>query len=455
MKKKFDFLRETTYYKSGNLSFRLGIFFLVSAPSISTIFFFISLLISTYNNYKNFLHDKWNYPFMLAGFILILTVSLSSLDFFSIDIEGWENYLNWISLFNWLPLFFCIWAFKPFLNSSDLRRKVLLILLCGSVPLMVSGYLQVFFDINGPFKILNGLIIWYQRADQQVLTGLFNNRNYASSWFTILWPVCLALLSQRKSKNKIYKKLAIYVFSISIITSLYLTFSRNGLLNFFLSTIIFLKSSLSIWLLLILILLVTLLVAAKTNIFPSSFQDLAIKILPNEILSRFTSIENIDNIYNSPRFLIWLNAIDFIKERPLLGWGAASFPLLFKSKNDVCCTKVYGQWFGHTHNLQIEMAYNYGLLFSFIVNITLLYIFYKSFKKIFITKNRISNIKVNNLNKFEKAWWISSFSLFFSQLFDFQYYDFRISIIFWIFISGLICKLHESSQEILKSEKDY
>ena len=48
-----------------------------------------------------------------------------------------------------------------------------------------------------------------------------------------------------------------------------------------------------------------------------------------------------------------------------------------------------------------------------------------------------------NLNKFEKAWWTSSFTFFFSQLFDIQYYDLRLNIIFWIFISGLIVKLQE------------
>ena len=109
------------------------------------------------------------------------------------------------------------------------------------------------------------------------LTGLFNNRNYASLWFTILWPICLAILSQRKNGSKFF----IYIFSISIISSIYLTYSRNGLLNLFLSSLIFLKGSLSIWLFLLLIVLITLLIAAITNIFPLSIKELAINILPS------------------------------------------------------------------------------------------------------------------------------------------------------------------------------
>ena len=38
-----------------------------------------------------------------------------------------------------------------------------------------------------------------------------------------------------------------------------------------------------------------------------------------------------------------------------------------------------------------------------------------------------------------KAWWSSFFSLFLSQMYDIQYFDFRISVSFWILLSGLIC----------------
>ena len=426
-------------FKTGNFLFRSGIFLLVSAPVLSSFLFLFSILISSYKNYKNFLSDKYNYPFFLASFFLIISVSLSTLETFSNKISGWSNYLNWVSLFNWLPLFFCIWAFKPYLYSSKSRKIILLLLLSGSVPLLISGYLQVFFDIHGPFKIFNGLIIWFQREGEPGLTGLFNNRNYASLWFTILWPICLAILSQRKNGSKFF----IYIFSISIISSIYLTFSRNGLLNLFLSSLIFLKGSLSIWLLIFLILLITLLIAAVTNIFPLSFKEFAISILPSEVIKRFSILENLEIFTSNARFSIWLSALEFIKERPFLGWGAASFPILYKTKHDICCYKSYLQWYGHTHNIQLEMALNYGLPFSLLINATLIFVFYKSFKKIFIFKRKNKSLEKINLNKFEKAWWTSSFTFFFSQLFDIQYYDLRLNVIFWIFISGLIVKLQE------------
>ena len=41
--------------------------------------------------------------------------------------------------------------------------------------------------------------------------------------------------------------------------------------------------------------------------------------------------------------------------------------------------------------------------------------------------------------KFDKAWWASFVTLFLSQMYDIQYFDFRISISFWILLTGLAC----------------
>ena len=117
-------------------------------------------------------------------------------------------------------------------------------------------------------------------------------------------------------------------------------------------------------------------------------------------------------------------------------------------KHDMCCYKSFLQWYAHTHNIQLEMALNYGLPFSFLLNTTLIIVFYKSFKKIFIFKKKDNSLEKINLNKFDKAWWTASFTFFFSQLFDMHFYDPRLNIIFWIFISGLIIKIQENNKKI-------
>ena len=45
--------------------------------------------------------------------------------------------------------------------------------------------------------------------------------------------------------------------------------------------------------------------------------------------------------------------------------------------------------------------------------------------------------QINELIHFERAWWTSIFSFCFTQLFDIQYFDARLSITAWILLSGL------------------
>ena len=53
---------------------------------------------------------------------------------------------------------------------------------------------------------------------------------------------------------------------------------------------------------------------------------------------------------------------------------------------------------------------------------------YNSFKKIY-------HYPLKNIN--EKAYWAASFIFLISQLVDVQYFDGRISIVFWLLLAGL------------------
>ena len=58
----------------------------------------------------------------------------------------------------------------------------------------------------------------------------------------------------------------------------------------------------------------------------------------------------------------------------------------------------------------------------------------------------------NESNLFDKAWWFSAFIFFILQTFDIQYFDLRLSILFWILLSGLI-NIINSNNNNLKIEK--
>ena len=94
-------------------------------------------------------------------------------------------------------------------------------------------------------------------------------------------------------------------------------------------------------------------------------------------------------------------------------------------------------WFGHTHNIFLEVSYNYGVLSALSLAVPIIIIVKKSFENIYLNRGGYQNIDHNFLQVFEKSWWTSTFCLLINQQFDMQYYDLRISILLWVLIAGL------------------
>ena len=85
------------------------------------------------------------------------------------------------------------------------------------------------------------------------------------------------------------------------------------------------------------------------------------------------------------------------------------------------------------------MANSYGILFSLLITITIVLVLFFSFKLIFLKNFSKNDIQTKNDLSFDKAWWSSFFALSLSQMYDVQYFDLRISISFWILLTGLLC----------------
>ena len=129
------------------------------------------------------------------------------------------------------------------------------------------------------------------------------------------------------------------------------------------------------------------------------------------------------------RIDIWQKAVTLILERPLLGWGAATFPILYLVRGGVENAQ-------HTHNMPLEIALTNGIPAAIILIIFVSYLVYKSWIYIFI-KNKNSDSKIN------KAWITSLLIIIFSHLSDLTYYDGRVSLLIWILLAGLKSILNE------------
>ncbi len=407
-------VKENLIKDFGKLSFLTGIFLLPSAFSLSILFFLSSLINSLLTNKNNFFSDKYNFSFFIGSIFLIISAIFHSLAINLNQQYSWDSNLSWIGLANWLPFFLCFHSFEIYLSSAKERKTASLTFLYGTFPVIISGIGQAFFNWHGPLKTLGGLIIWYQRPIESLteLTGLFNNPNYAGLWLNLVWPFCLASILINKKIN--IGRISSIFFAFGIALTTVLTNSRSawfglciGILFTFGKKIINIIPKLFFGFFFVLI---TSFIPLLKNFYESFFKI----IIPN---SSWISIDQ----NNITRFDIWITALNNIISNPLFGSGSGSFPKIFMSET--------GVFKGHPHNLFLELMVSYGIPGSILIITPIAIISFLSFKKIF------NDYKISN-SIFEKSWIISLLILLVSQMVDVQYFDGRISIFFWILLSG-------------------
>ncbi len=407
----------------GTFLFRLGIFLLPSAFFISSILLTLSLIISFFiSDLRKIFTDKLNLIFFVASVLMIIICILQFFigDTSNIEESGdWNKYLSWIGLGNWIPLFLCFWGFQIYLINLNERKITAKFLIAGSIPVLVSGFGQYFFDWHGPINTLNELIVWYQRpliSEYQGLSGLFNNQNYAGCWLNIILPFSIAILFE--SKSNIFKKGTSVVIAISISLAIFLTSSRSAWSGLLLTFPLLFGTSFLYWFLPLILSMFFIIFLNQYDFFPQNIQELFNFLKFENIVNEFQE-DNYTNV--EKRSKIFLYAIKKIIENPILGLGAGSFPIFYLIK--------YKTYIGHTHNLFLELTFNYGIIVSSVIFINILVICYLGFVKIYVQGGK------NNF--FEKAWFTSFFVLICSQMVDIEYFDGRISIIFWVLLAGI------------------
>ena len=418
-----DKLSTVFYYDY--IFFRIGLFFLPSAFPIASLFIIIALISQTFKRRDSFLKDKFNKTLIFISVLMIISCLIQNLFNIYIKDYGIENYLTWIGLFNWIPFFWLFWSAQEFLKTKSDRNILSLILTLSTIPVILSGIAQNYFDLVGPFRFFNGLIIWYQRPIDEIsgLTGLFNHANYAGSWLTLILPLCIA--QSFNNTKKIFTKNFFRIILAGIFLCIVLTNSRNAWGSAILTIpLIFGIYSIK-WFIPFITFISTIILVTTKNIFKGGIQDFLREILPDKIWLEFTN-EGFSQL-DATRFEILNAALRVIINNPFFGTGAASFPVIYEFET--------GFWKGHSHNLITELSISYGLPCTVILIILIGYILINSFKVLYIKEKS----KIN-----DKAFFVASTVFIFSQLVDIQYFDGRISIVFWLLLAGLKCILDEN-----------
>ena len=399
--------------------FKIGIILIPSAISISSFFILVSLIIESFNNKNQFLKDKYNKVFLFISFLLIISSSIHIFTLKNIFFGKIDPILSWLGLFNWIPFFWVFWSSQYFLKSSQQREIISKLLVLGTIPVILTGIGQYFFEWHGPIKFLHGLVTWYQRPIDSAsgLSGLFNHANYAGSWFTFLLPLSIALAIKKSNKSILFKTNLIFIIFCIVLTN-----SRNAWASSLLTIPILFGTYSFIFLTPLLLFLGTIILITTNNYFEGDLQNWFQDNIPDKIWREFSS-EGFTGL-NVTRFEIFKAAIKLIIMNPLIGTGGGSFPIIYEIQT--------GFWKGHTHNIFTDLSLSYGIPAMLILIYVFLSIISNGYKKSYFKRGVLENL-------IDKAWISATIIFLISQFIDVQYYDARISLTFWILLAGLKC----------------
>tara|TARA_B100000965_G_scaffold392662_1_gene402472 strand:- start:2091 stop:3410 length:1320 start_codon:yes stop_codon:yes gene_type:complete len=405
--------------------FQIGVFCLPSSAVISYIFLLVSLLEGSFSRRDLYWREYWNYPLLLTSFLMLVGCIRSQ--------TGW---LAWLGLFNWLPFFWCFWGLQPYLLTPARRKKCAFWLVLGSIPVLITGFGQLWLGWEGPWQFFDGLIIWFVSPGGEPLgrlSGLFDYANIAAAWLSGIWPFCLAFVMQPFSfrGNRVIPSLLLF----AVVLAMILTDSRNAWGAIFLGLPLVVGTTSWSWLLpLMLISLVPVLIAITPG-FHFELQQIARSIVPESIWMRLNDMQFVDTRpFEATRIFQWKIAINLIFEKPFLGWGAAAFSILYPLRSGLNSES----WnLGHSHNLPIELAISHGIFVSFLLNIFVFgLLIISGYHRIF---NKL-NYKKNSI--IDRAWWTSVLILICFHATDIPLFDSRVNILGWILLIGLRCMIY-------------
>jgi O-antigen ligase len=409
------------YFNIGKYSFLIGVFLLPTTFAIAGFFLLLSLVLSFSKSKFCFLKDKLNLLVIIAIGMILFSSLLNNIYLIPKELPDLDNSFVFLNLFNWIPPLLGFIGFQSYVKTKDDRLIFSKYFFSGTVPVIASCLSQLFFDLDGPFQIFNGLIIWFQKPleDTGGVSGLFSNRNYAGIWLSTNLPFGLYLIK----KNIKYKIKSILILFITFLISYLIinTNSKNALLSMISTIIIFfgVKNVLifSIGIILFFFIL---------NFLPTIN---LIELIPET----FLRIKRLTFFINTPRLVIFRSALNFIFQRPFLGWGSGTFALIYLAKDNMWNPPFIFHKFQHTHNLFLEMAFNFGIPVSLLLTSIAFYIFYKSLKV------SHSDNKTDDYQNLNKAWISAGLVIFLIHLSDMTFYDGRVSMLICILFSGLRC----------------
>lgn len=227
------------------------------------------------------------------------------------------------------------------------------------------------------------------------------NPNMLAQFLVLVLPFAVALLLTAKDWNGRF----LWLVCCGLITvALICTYSRGGWLGALIAAVIFL-----------LLFQPKLLILAPVALVALYF------VLPDSVISRFTSIGNLEDSSTSYRVSIWMGSIALLKDYWIcgVGPGVGVFNLIYPYYSYSTASAQ------HAHNLFLQLMVDGGLALLFLFLLVVLVFCRETFR--FIGKN---NKDPNRLFVIASVAGVGGFLA--QGMTDYSFYNYRVALAYWI-----------------------
>lgn len=322
------------------------------------------------------------------------------------------------------------------INSGEWIRRIIYTSVTSAMVVALYGIVQYAFGTFGANAWLDSDL--FEGISGRAISTL-ENPNMLGEYLIMILPMALSLFMAKGENTKKYT----FMCTASMGMCLILTWSRGAWLGFIFSMVIFLLiwNKRSMWL------------------FAGGLLALPVLpiILPDSIISRFTSIGNLADTSTSYRVHVWRGAVHMLRDNFFngIGVGEAAWYELYP---EYSLSGIEAA--PHSHNLFIQIALEQGV-FGLVVFLVILFLLLRMSFNLFA---RMSS-KVSELG--EKAYYNTRLlvagpicglaGVLLQGLTDYSWYNYRVYLMFWLVLALIPALVKHSSRELeaTRSETAY
>ncbi|WP_353931530.1 O-antigen ligase family protein [Okeanomitos corallinicola TIOX110] len=428
-------MKKGFYHPDSNLKFpwnslQFGLIVFPVNPFLGAVTIALAALITWGKKYRTISKKPLHQGFAILSLLLLITTGFAN--------HKLEAFLG---LFNLLPYFIVFTGLTPLIQTTTQLRQIAWIMVCGSLPVVIFGFGQLFlgwgFNIQFLWVLIDLHLTSGGEPPGRMASVLMHANTLAAYLVTIfilglgLWLENYQLIKQQiKEKTTVDYRPLIFL-TITVIANfiaLVLTNSRNAWVIAIITCLAY--ALYQGW---------RLIVAGFTGVVASillaAFAPLEIADFFRRFVPYFIWARLNDQMYpNRPIALMrktqWEFAWNLTQQHPFTGWGLRSFSGLYKEKMQIDL--------GHPHNLFLMLSAETGLITTLLFCGLLMWILITASLTLWKSKSLAPE---NRLIFFSYLLAFIGWIIF--NTVDVTTFDLRLSTLFWVFLGALCGVIHK------------